>query len=134
MRERATSYDSSAYCREIGVQANSEWVHALVDCATASWEMIEPAESATLVFLGGYQGSGKTSISRLLPELLPIRLIALDQIRQILHDRQAPFSEEFIQSVYAARNALVENAMSERTHIVVDQNTPDTRLALYREM
>lgn len=134
MKESAVTYGNSAYCREIGVEANPQWVNALVERTTASWCAMEPVETPTLAFFGGYQGSGKTSVSRCLSELIPTRLIALDEIRQILHDRHAPFSEQFIHSVYLARNVLMEQAMSLGTHVVVDQNTPDVRLALYREM
>jgi predicted kinase len=134
MKESVMPHDNPQYLRELGAEANPLWVSTLVKRITGNWKPIEPSRDPILVVFGGYQGSGKTSISQNLLELIPTRAIVSDQLRQTLFDLQLPFSEEFAQSVHAARNVLLDRAMSQRSHIVMDENATPARLALYMEM
>lgn len=119
------------YLRELGIDADRSLIPGLVTDISNRWT-IPPTESPnpTLILFGGFQGSGKTSVTEALTEHLQFITVSPDEIRHELF-KHIEYSEPvFSHTVHAARNELVKKAFNTRRHVVLDQNATPARLAL----
>lgn len=92
-----------------------------------------------ILLLGGFQGSGKSSlISRLKKVHDDINIISTDEIRQSLFDRKIKISPQFTKSVDIIFKNLFKICTDQRSHIIIDANAHAQRLeaiqALLKEL
>ncbi len=120
--------------RELGVKADPELVDDLVETISAGWQVPEtPPSHPILLLLGGFQGSGKSTVIDSLSSLSPLLVVSPDEIRHLLFQR-IPFSEVFSRTVCAARNRLIAKAATTGNHIAEDNNAIPMRIDIFRSL
>jgi predicted kinase len=96
------------------------------------------SKSPFILFLGGMQGSGKTSVIQNMENSLDFVIISPDEIRAELFAVNFPITDNpedaFRQTVNLIRNNLVKKALTNNYSIVVDQRMTDERIALLKKI
>jgi cytidylate kinase len=82
------------------------------------------------LWIGGFQGAGKTSAIEKLKNKINFIVVSPDEIRYELFERKIKFSEEFVVLVDNIRNKLIENGLKTKNHVIVDQRTTKERIDL----
>jgi predicted kinase len=120
---------------ELGVGADAGEVSAQVDSISSKWQIPnEKPEHPTLLMVGGFQGSGKTTALEILKPRFPSVMISPDEIRHNLFEKGYPFSEEFTKIVNSAKFELIKKALDLGTSIIVDQSLTPDRVALVQHL
>lgn len=120
---------------EKGTKADRKTVEELTDEISSSWNFKEePPAKPVLLFLGGFQGSGKTTTLELIRNELDLAIISSDEIRYKLFERGWKISEEFRHTISATRNNLIRRALSTGHHVAIDQRTTPQRIELVKEI
>lgn len=121
--------------QELGETANKSNVEGLTAEISSAWEFKgEPAKKPIVLMLGGFQGSGKTTVLEVLRKNLDFVVISPDQIRYRLFEKGWERGEEFTQTVNATRNSLLRKALSLGYHVIIDQLTTEARINLARQI
>lgn len=94
------------------------------------WEIKNQEKKPVLLWMGGFQGAGKTSVIENLKNKINFIIISPDEIRHELFERKIEFGEEFVKMVDDVRNKLIESSLKTNNHVVVDQRTTEERVNL----
>jgi adenylylsulfate kinase-like enzyme len=94
------------------------------------WEIKNQEKKPILLWMGGFQGAGKTSVIENLKNKINFIIISPDEIRHELFERKIKFGEEFVKMVDDIRNELIESGLKTNNHIIVDQRTTEERVDL----
>jgi len=106
----------------MGEAANKTLVGEIANKISSSWNFTrELPQRPVVLMIGGFQGSGKTTVLDILRRDNELIVISPDQIRHELFARGVEFSEEFVHTVNAARNALLKLALLRKRNIAIDQ-------------
>lgn len=121
--------------KELGAHADPQLVTELVNTISAKWvRSKETPKQPVLLLMGGFQGSGKTSVTEEIARSVPLITVSSDEIRFLLFQK-IPFSEVlFVHTVNATRNRLVKVALQTGEHVVVDLFCTKPRVALFSAM
>src|SRR5262245_54029987 len=114
MTERAEGYSltKQELDLELGTRASFEEVKKQADLISSKWTLPERLpQHPRLLLLGGFQGSGKTTVLELLQTNPGIIVVSPDEIRHNLFAQEYPFSEEFVRVVNATKFELVRRAL-----------------------
>lgn len=87
-----------------------------------------------LILIGGFQGSGKSSLVTRIKEVYDTNVISTDSIRQSLFDRGVKVSPEFSRYVSNIYGNLVKKCLKINSNIVVDANSHSRRIAEMRKL
>lgn len=82
-----------------------------------------------LILIGGFQGSGKSSLITRIKEVYDTNVISTDSIRQSLFDRGIKVSPEFSKYVSNISGNLVKKSLGINSNIIVDANSHSRRIA-----
>lgn len=82
-----------------------------------------------LILIGGFQGSGKSSLIRRIREIYDTNVISTDSIRQSLFDRGVKVSPEFSKYVSNIYSNLVKKTLTINANILIDANSHSKRIA-----
>lgn len=123
------------HLEEIGAKADSSTVREISKEIFSSWKFKgKTPQKPVLLYLGGFQGSGKTTALDLIKKDLQLAVISPDEIRHKLFERRWKVNEEFVHTVNATRNNLLRKALSLGYHIAIDQLTTEERIKLVRKI
>lgn len=132
MTEQITKADLK---EELGEKADKETVDRLTNAISLSWKFKEkPPAKPVLVYLGGFQGSGKTTTLELVRPDLDLIIISTDEIRHQLFEGGWEVNEKFKHTVNATRNSLLRKALAKGHHIAIDQRTTQQRIELAKKI
>lgn len=81
-----------------------------------------------LILIGGFQGSGKSTLIERIKDIYDINVISTDSIRQSLFDRGVKVSPEFSKSVSNIYSNLVKKSLKINANIIIDANSHSRRL------
>ncbi len=116
---------------EIGINADPVTVGELTEEITSTWRVGEhQPKKPVLLFLSGFQGSGKTTALEILRKETDLIIVSPDEIRQKLFERNWEVSEKFIHTVNATKNNLLKRALLSGSHIAIDEFATETRINL----
>lgn len=87
-----------------------------------------------LLLVGGFQGSGKSSLINRIKKIFATNIISTDAIRQSLLNRGVKVSPEFSASVNRIYWALVKKSLSTHSHTIIDANAHAKRLQEIEEL
>lgn len=82
-----------------------------------------------LILIGGFQGSGKSSLIARINDVYDTNVISTDSIRQNLFDRGVKISPEFSKYVSNISGNLVMKSLGISSNIIVDANSHSRRIA-----
>jgi cytidylate kinase len=82
-----------------------------------------------LILIGGFQGSGKSSLITRIKEIYDVNVISTDSIRQSLFDRGVKVSPEFSKYVSNIYSNLVKRSLTINSNILIDANSHSKRIA-----
>lgn len=82
-----------------------------------------------LILIGGFQGSGKSSLVMRIKEIYDTNVISTDSIRQSLFDRGVKVSPEFSKYVSNIYGNLVKKSLKINSNILIDANAHSRRIA-----
>ncbi|HLL60081.1 MAG TPA: AAA family ATPase [Candidatus Nitrosocosmicus sp.] len=120
--------------RELGMLADKKIVSELVDTISSKWILTDSLPSQPILLLvGGFQGSGKSTILNKLSSSQSMITISPDEIRFLLFQRIA-FSDIFVHTVNSVRNKLICNAFKTGMHVAVDENSFPMRINLFTNL
>jgi predicted kinase len=94
-----------------------------------------PQSRPVIILIGGYQGSGKSTLISKVTHTFDANVISNDRIRQQLFDRgyhpdTTPEFSNYVNSIFIN---LFQTALSQNTHIIIDANAHAKRLeAIYK--
>lgn len=81
-----------------------------------------------LILIGGFQGSGKSSLITRIREIYDTNVISTDSIRQSLFERGVKVSPEFSKYVSNIYSNLVQKSLKINSNILIDANSHSKRL------
>ena len=81
-----------------------------------------------VLLLGGFQGSGKTTVINKLKDDLGLVVVSEDEIRQRLLDKKYSFSEKFRQIVKATSSKIFQSLLKMGNSIALDVNATPARI------
>lgn len=81
-----------------------------------------------LILIGGYQGSGKSSLITRIKEIYDANVISTDAIRQSLFNKGIMVSPEFSKYVSNIYKSLVKKSLSSNSNIFIDANAHFKRI------
>ncbi len=119
---------------ELGVGADLREVEAQAELISSQWKDLPTPEHPTLLLMGGFQGSGKTTVLDVLQPSLNAAIISPDEIRHNLFAKGHQFSQEFARIVNAAKFELIKRAVEQGHSAVVDQSLTPDRVALAQRL
>lgn len=103
-------------------QINAE-VENIVNEISSTWVKQDKSGAKKLILLiGGFQGSGKSSILDYIKNKVEILTISNDEVRQILFYRCFPFSDDFLKIVESVSVLLIRKAVGLGYSIAIDEN------------
>ena len=111
---------------EIGQATRAAIALALFDSAKKD---VKPLEQPFILFLSGFQGSGKTMVAKLVKKEINAIVISADGIRHAIFARGIGFSPEFPQAVDAIKLKIIASSVAARFNIIIDENATQERLA-----
>lgn len=82
-----------------------------------------------LILIGGFQGSGKSSLITRIKDVYDTNVISTDSIRQSLFDRGVKVSPEFSKYVSNISVNLVKKSLGISSNIIMDANSHSRRIA-----
>lgn len=82
-----------------------------------------------LILIGGFQGSGKSSLITRIKKVYDTNVISTDSIRQSLFDREIKVSPEFSKYVSSISGNLIKKSLEINSNIIVDANSHSRRIA-----
>jgi len=91
-------------------------------------------EQPVLILIGGFQGSGKSSLIARIKEIYDANVISTDSIRQHLFNRGIKVSPEFSQYVIKIYSNLVKQSLKNNSNILIDANSHSKRIAEMGEL
>jgi cytidylate kinase len=118
---------------EKGIGANKTEVVKQADIISEKWSA-NKQKSPVVIMLGGFQGSGKTTVADVLAKENNLVVISPDEIRFNLFDQGANFSEDFVRLVNATKYELLDRCLGSRYSVIVDQAITPTRVKIVREL
>lgn len=120
---------------ELGTNADAKTVTELAKEISSLWKLEGPLPKNPIVLLlGGFQGSGKTTVLEILHKDLDLIVVSPDEVRHKLFEREWAVDEKFVHTVNATKNSLLENAINSGHHVIVDQLTTPTRIDIAKGM
>src|SRR5258706_3232066 len=120
---------------ELGVGASKNEVTKFADLISKTWkEMPVKPSRPTLILLGGFQGSGKTTTIEFLNQKSEFLIVSPDEIRHNLFAAEIPFSKNFVILVNAIKFELLKRALDTGSNIIVDQSFNPDRVKLTQEI
>lgn len=81
-----------------------------------------------VILVGGYQGSGKTTLIRRLTKIIDANVISTDAIRQALLNRGVKLSPEFSTSVKQIYTTLLKKSLDHGSNTIIDANAHSSRI------
>lgn len=81
-----------------------------------------------LILIGGFQGSGKSSLAARIKNIYDINVISTDAIRQSLFNREISVSPEFSKYVNNIYKSLIKKSLSSHSNILIDANAHSKRI------
>lgn len=81
-----------------------------------------------IILIGGFQGSGKSTLINQLNEIYEADVLSNDAIRQTLFDRGLKSSPEFSKMVSSINTNLVKKSLSKNANLFIDANAHSKRL------
>lgn len=109
-------------------------VQSLTNEISAEWHPEKPLTQPIFLLLGGFQGSGKTTVLETIKDELGLTVVSLDEIRFRLFERKFPFSDVFTKVVDETRDNLVKKALTLGMSLAVDTNITNERLKLMQKL
>lgn len=91
-------------------------------------------EHPMVLMIGGFQGSGKTTIIEEIKDDLGLVVISGDEIRQRLFDKKYPFSKRFGQIVEATAGNVFRDILHQGRSMALDTNTTPTKIEQARRV
>ncbi|CUI16949.1 Conserved hypothetical protein [Candidatus Protochlamydia naegleriophila] len=86
-------------------------------------------KQSILILIGGFQGSGKSSLITRIKEIYDTNVISTDSIRQSLFDRGIKVSSDFSKYVSNISDNLVKKSLKINSNIILDANSHSRRIA-----
>ena len=86
-------------------------------------------EKPVLILIGGFQGSGKTSLIHRIQQVYHTNVISTDAIRQCLLNKRIEVSPEFSKYVNHIYLELVNASLNNHSNTVIDANSHAKRIA-----
>lgn len=97
------------------------------------WKFPESKPSKPfLLLIGGFQGSGKTSVIEEIKDDFGLIVISPDEIRYLMFSKEIPFSEDFVTLVNATVKILLKKALATGYSVVLDRNMTEQRMELIK--
>lgn len=87
-----------------------------------------------LLLIGGYPGSGKTSLIQKINEIDQVSVISYDQIRQNLLDRKLRGSTYDWEIIFTVSSNLLKKYMSLNYNIILDANAHKKNISLFTDL
>lgn len=81
-----------------------------------------------ILLIGGFQGSGKSSLIRRIEEIYDANILLNDVIRQTLFNRGLESSLEFTKMVSSINNNLVKKSLTQNANLFIDANAHSKRI------
>lgn len=94
----------------------------------------EIQSTPTLILIGGFQGSGKSTLSERIRETFRANVVCADEIRGNLFGRGFVSSPEFAKLVIDIYHDTIKMLMERRTHIVIDAFAHSKRIQDVNEL
>lgn len=127
--------DDTSLNEELGVKADNNLVKSISQEIIKSWKFKDNTpKNPVVLLLGGFQGSGKTTVLNILKKEINLLIISPDEIRANLFAKKIPFNEIFVHTVNATKNKLLEEALLLGHNVVVDQLTSPFRIDIARKI
>jgi cytidylate kinase len=127
--------DISIADEELGVKADKKLVEKISKEIVASWNLKGGfSKNPMILLIGGFQGSGKTTVLNILRKKIDLIVISPDEIRDGLFARKILFNEAFTHTVNAIRNNLLKTVLPLRHNVAIDQLTTLTRINIAKEI
>ena len=120
---------------ELGRGANTTEMKKQADLISNTWSfpgVLPP--NPVLLLVGGFQGSGKTTVLELLQSDPGMIVISSDEIRHNLFSQEHPFSDDFVRLVNATKFELMIRATETGHIIAVDQGLTPDRVTIAKKM
>jgi shikimate kinase len=117
---------------ELGRKANRKLTQDITRDISETWDISRAQlRHPIAVLIGGFQGSGKTTVAKALSSDLKLPIVSSDEIRyQLLQRTITPSNEEFNAQVFAVRNNLVSLLGQEKASFILDQVITPIRIFL----
>lgn len=87
-----------------------------------------------LILIGGYPGSGKTTLINALTQIYDIDVISWNSIRQVLLDRQLKGSPYDFEIIEAVNKNLFMQCLQKNANIVIDANAYANNIKLFENL
>ena len=135
MERKITLLSQQEIDLEKGVGADPKQVKKQADIISDNWKIPDSKpEKPFVLLLGGFQGSGKTTVLKILAPKLKLVVISPDEIRHNLFAQNYPFSEDFVRLVHAVKFDLTKRALELGLSFAIDQTLNPDRVRLIKEL
>lgn len=116
---------------ELGVGVDRDLVVRHSDLIISKQHEVQPSDKPSLLLLGGFQGSGKTTTLNILSEKRQFLTISQDEIlyNLLAENYQGDFS-----AVTAIKFELMKKALEKKYSVVVEQSLSPDRIKLARQV
>lgn len=114
------------------------------DVERVKWEITEQLcrelggccarDKPVLLLIGGFPGSGKTTLIRALCQRDDFAVIAWNDIRQALLDRHIFGSSHVPEIIWSVNRALFKMCLERRVNIIIDANAHCTNIKLFEDL
>ena len=125
--------DPEALSLEKGEGANPSEVNHQADLISSGWNPKLKSENLLILLLGGFQGSGKTTVMNLISSKLDLTILSPDQIRHNMFEQGYEKPNDFRRLVNATKYELVKRALNMGISITLDQALTPDRVRLIKE-
>lgn len=135
MNVELKGYVQEAYA-ELGRQVDEKLMQDVTRDISREWDISRAQlKSPIAVLIGGFQGSGKTTVANDLSHDLQLPVISSDEIRyQLLQRNMASSDKEFTPQVFAVRNNLISFLGREKASFILDQLITPVRIHLVKSI
>jgi adenylylsulfate kinase-like enzyme len=125
--------DPEALSLEKGEGANPSEVTYQAGLISSGWNPKLKSENPLILLIGGFQGSGKTTVMNLISSKLDLTILSPDQIRHNLFEQGYKKPNDFRRLINATKYELVKRALNMGISITLDQALTPDRVKLIKE-
>jgi protein tyrosine phosphatase/predicted kinase len=122
------SYSTPLLSSSIEENSYSSELEQEITCEFEKKLKARAQKQPVLILIGGFQGSGKSSLITRIKEIYDTNIISTDSIRQSLFDRGVKVSPEFSKYVSNIYSNLVKKSLKINSNIIIDANSHSKRI------